>query len=1336
MSAGGTPPTDSVALAREIDALCDRFEDALFRGETANLAGWLPTTEPLRGAALVELARIELEYRLRAGETVRVEEYFARYPELAADAAKAKKMRAAEEYGGRGVMGQEPTPFRLGPAEVPGGEHAAAGHTGPAEKPAIPGYEVLEELGRGGMGVVYLARDPELNRAVAVKVMHPEHRQSDELRRRFVEEARVASQLQHPGLPPVHELGALPGVGPYIVMKVIKGRTLADLLRDHPGLPGLLAIFGQVCQALAYVHSKGVIHRDLKPLNVMVGAFGEVQVMDWGLAKVLTDTANPERQAREDTPAATSVVETLRSAGAGTHAGLPLGTFAYMPPEQARGEIEQQDRRSDVFGLGAILCEILTGLPPYVGTPMAVKAQAQLGHLDPAGERLKGCGADDELVEIARSCLRPCPDERPVDAGAVALAVASYQAGVQERLRQTELEWTAARVRAEEETRTRRVAEAKAAVERRARRLTVVLAAAGLVLVTAVGGGTWWLRQRQKATDQGVAELIAEARLLHDQAHGAPLSEVHKFDQAAETAQKAERLARSGGSSAELQQLATDLARDLLTEAEAAQRDQRLVTALLEVRGPHEGPEFQRGDQGLMTMLSEPSADDQFAAAFRAWGIDVDGVPTAEAAERFKGRPEAVVTEVVAALDEWAAERRQQHMPPTKAQRLADLAAALDKPDSTRQELREMLASGSLQRERALGALSVALRPVPVPIDAGLGDSRSRLRQLAAAADPAREPILGLLTLVRALRNAGEDALAERLLRIAVRARPREVALHFTLGQLLAGQRRWQQAVECYSAARAVRPESGVALATALVRSGRIDEGLTLLEHQISKQPDNPWLRAIRGTALFEQGRYEEAEAAYREQLRLNPQVHEPYNNIGSALLARGKLEKAEAAYREAIKLKPDFAQSYANLGFALRDQNKPEQAEAACRVAINLDPDHYRGHNNLGNALEDQGQLKKAEEAYRTALRLQPNHSDGYYNLGIVLRKQGKPNEAEEAYREALRLKPQDPEAYYNLGIALFAQGKLKEAEAANREAIRLRPGYVKAYNNLGLTLGKQGLSTEAEAALREVVRLKPEDYKAHYQIGFLLHERGQLTEAEAAYREALRHQPGFPQAHCELGKVLRDQGRFTEALQSLRDGDELGRMQANWPKQPAQWVSECERLVELDGKLTTVREGKAEPTNAAERLALASLCQMPCKGLHYCAARLATDAFAADPKLADDPRKGHRYKAACSAALAAAGRAMDATNIPDEVASKLRRQALGWLRADLALYAELVERDNPADKQNVRQAMLQWQKGADLASVRDRDALYILTGEDRTDWRRFWEEVDLLLWKVEARK
>jgi serine/threonine protein kinase len=223
-----------------------------------------------------------------------------------------------------------------------------------------------------------------------------------EAARRLVAEARITGQLQHPGIPAVHELGTLPDGRPFLAMKLVRGQTLDELLKARPDPAAdhgrVVAIFEQICQAVGFAHQRRVIHRDLKPANAMVGAFGEVQVMDWGLAKVLGERPGVSRPSEEpDDPEATAAATAItddRDGDSGTRAGSVLGTPAFMPPEQAIGAVDQIDERSDVFGLGAVLCAVLTGKPPYVGADAESTRQlAARGKLDDALARLDACGA-------------------------------------------------------------------------------------------------------------------------------------------------------------------------------------------------------------------------------------------------------------------------------------------------------------------------------------------------------------------------------------------------------------------------------------------------------------------------------------------------------------------------------------------------------------------------------------------------------------------------------------------------------------------------------------------------------------------------------------------------------------------------------------------------------------------------------------------------------------------------------------------------------------------------------------------------------------------------------
>src|SRR5262249_14001786 len=289
-------------------------------------------------------------------------------------------------------------------------------------------YELLEESARGGMGVVRRCRDHVLPRYLAMKTLQEKYREDANFSafcRRLEREARVLGELQHPGIVPIHQSGTLPDGRHFFVMRLVKGRTLAQLLEEQGhGAARWLGVFAAVCQAVAYAHSEGVIHRDLKPSNVMVGAFGEVQVMDLGLAKVLPwsrilsagpTAVDPDSSERPDDTARTDV--SPDESDDHTQPGSVLGTWGFMPPEQARGLTGEADQRSDVFGLGAILCAILTGQPPYVGpTKEDVQRQAREADLAGASQRLDECGADAELIKLAERRLAGEPDGRPRDA--------------------------------------------------------------------------------------------------------------------------------------------------------------------------------------------------------------------------------------------------------------------------------------------------------------------------------------------------------------------------------------------------------------------------------------------------------------------------------------------------------------------------------------------------------------------------------------------------------------------------------------------------------------------------------------------------------------------------------------------------------------------------------------------------------------------------------------------------------------------------------------------------------------------------------------------------------
>ncbi len=325
------------------------------------------------------------------------------------------------------------------------------------------GFERLWYCGSGGMGIVYAAHDKRLNRLVAVKLLKNDV-PTDPFARRFQQETRIAAGLQHPGIVPVYEAGELPDGRPYMVMKLVrgrtpdeKGRTLRDELHERgPDLSSsqerFLPIFESIVRTVAYAHTKDTIHRDLKPSNVMVGEHGEVYVTDWGLGKDQSAPAAGEREL--------------------TIPGQAIGTPAYMAPEQAKGQ--RAAATADVFGLGAILCHILTGEPPFRAYEPLMQAAA--GDVQDAHARLDQSGGDPELVAIAKRCLDPNPEVRFENAGALARELDKWREALARRMTSCFIDDAKRTARAETESELQRERAEREATERKLRELNLKVA--------------------------------------------------------------------------------------------------------------------------------------------------------------------------------------------------------------------------------------------------------------------------------------------------------------------------------------------------------------------------------------------------------------------------------------------------------------------------------------------------------------------------------------------------------------------------------------------------------------------------------------------------------------------------------------------------------------------------------------------------------------------------------------------------------------------------------------------------------------------------------------------
>ncbi|GIW89846.1 MAG: hypothetical protein KatS3mg109_0278 [Pirellulaceae bacterium] len=876
-----------------------------------------------------------------------------------------------------------------------------------AEQPSLapPGYQLLDRIGRGGMGVVYRAYDIRLKREVAVKLLRDDVRSDSRLVDRFCSEAELCGQLQHPGIPAVHELGQLPDGRPFLAMKLVKGRTLHGLLKEHRSshshaavaLGRLIAIFEQICHAVGYAHARQVIHRDLKPSNIMVGAFGEVQVMDWGLAKVVD--ASRSRTVEDETDPMETVesrthIDTPPRDDSATRTGSVLGTPAYMAPEQAAGQIRLVDARSDVFGLGAILCEILTGEPPYRGGEgEAVRIMALRGETAAAIADLDACGAEPELVALCKRCRAFRQEDRPADGSAVAQEVARIRQAAEERARRAELERAEALVR-EAEGRKRR---------------WQLLAAAAVILVTLTGGMAASLWQTNRA-------IQAERRAQNNEAKALAERDAKARALQAETeARQAEKEARDRAIAA--LRLMTDEAIEHQLARNATLTD--------------ENKEFLREVIRHFEGFAAITANNADSRAIRAEGYFRVGTMRHRLGELQEA--EAAYRDALVLNQQLAAEF------PDHPDYRRQLAASYNNLGAV------LYAMG--RREEAEAAYRDALR-LRQQLATELPNRPDHLQELARSCNN-----LGALLYAMGRWEEAEAAYRDAL------TLWQQLAADFPnmpfYRQELARSRNNLGAL-LYAMGRQVEAEA--AYRDALVLNQQ-------LAAEFPARPDYRQELAARhnnlGTVLYATAKLELAEAAYRDALTLQKQLaaefpNRPdyrqelarsYCNLGQLLSAMGRLQEAEAACRDGLVLQKQLAAEFPN-----RPDYRQELARCYC---------------NLGQLLSAMGRLQEAEAAYRDGLTFQkqlavefasrPDYREELAatenNLANVLYGANRLVEAEAAYRDAHTLYqqlaaefPSRPDyrrqlasIYTNIGILSYAQGRFEEAEASYGEGLAI---------------------------------------------------------------------------------------------------------------------------------------------------------------------------------------------------------------------------------------------------------------------------------------------------------
>ena len=980
----------------------------------------------------------------------------------------------------------------------------------------IDRYVVLSELGRGGMGVVYRCYDPHLHRNVAIKMILDAT--GTENIARFKREARAAAKIQHPGIVALHEVGEHEGC-PYLVMDFVEGETFDALLRrKKPSVRRIAMIVRGVALALHHAHTAKIIHRDIKPQNVMVDAQGKPHIMDFGLARDISASQQLTKH------------------------GQIVGTPAYMAPEQADSHLGEHGPWTDVYGLGAMIYRALAGQPVFkAATPAALLRKVladeplPLRQLDPSIEL--------DLETITLRCLEKEPARRYQSAAAVAEELQRFLQGHPILARPIGRSEKAARW------------------ARRNRALSAALALVVVVLVGSLLGGFAMYRKHQEdlvqeriqatiTKEQATQEAKTEATILERlRASNAALEDLRlEVLEVLDRARIGKALLTSSdreiAKAAILKHRQAETARLLAAELDALSgylaEDSKLsasqerflhflceMLSSLEIR---DDAVASLGQYLRAELALQPNARDQLRAVRAAEALCLLGGEEADRLLLEAKRGFGLLSPF------WEKVQPLYGRTGVEPALLTETAIGFTRRGLAR------IDKGNFEGALADFSRAIEMDPSHAPAWHNRGVARYKTGALDdAIADCSRAIELDpnnpktWVNRGNARNDMGDRQGARDDYNRAIEVDPSYAPVWQSRGVIRFAAGDLDGAMADYSRAIEIDPRFAAAwYRRGITRSqkGDSDGAISDYSRAIEIDPDHAEALFRRGIKRMNKGDYDGAIADQTRAIEINPNKINAWVNRGTARINRGDLDLSIADFTHVLEIDPTNAIALRNRGESLRLQGNLDKAIADLSRAIELAPSDTLAWTKRGNARMDKGDLDGAIADLNRAIEIDPRYVPAWLNRGICWFQAGDLDAAAADYSHARDIDPNEAQAWFNLGTVQERKGDLDSAIAHYSRAIEINPSYASALNNRGTARMSKGDLDGAIADLSRAIELAPQ--KANYwgNRGNAQLKLGDLNQAFTDYSRAIKVDPTFAPAWKHRGVARLSGGDVDGAL------------------------------------------------------------------------------------------------------------------------------------------------------------------------------------------------------------